>query len=686
MLHFFLSAAILFYFAARSLKTSNDNSIYGSILPDAYQSNSNIEVYNTDIKKIRKVANEHEIDNNFESKLMSSKSDSTKLNFRNRHRGRRQLNLARYFYDPKTVVEKENMDWEGQKQQGEDSKSGLETSKQQPPNYPHVEAGVGTTSLGDTKDSSSTRNFNEKNMQQQQSTISTENEQGTLPQSLYNNNPSHTRQQNDTLQQPHNNQMTAHIPENQQSYQASVEGIVSDSQKQKKGPTNHWEKDQKSLKPAIESALHHQHTEQQEAAIQWPLQEYKPSNMNEQQQIQQPVGGLVGGSQEHKQGIQKIQEPSLNEISETQKWAEPPPKGLGISHAASFGSTSEASSQKIEDHDQQEEAPQYVGNSKLQTHGVSSSSAERSEDSILEEERLQMPPSFQNIADFPSEYQTGDIPIFWHIPKAAGSTIKDMLAGCFQIRTATEVGIQFGHSQDETLQVFEKHGAQFVNQDTTSLDGIAKAKRLNLVNSGMVDAIVTHYVFEASELFSPGHRGKFFTVIRDPIDRYVSLMHYLGKATEEKTYEPAFANMTIEDFAHHIRMKNDWMTRWLSNARSGEVTKQHLNLAKEVLRTKFVVGVFPNLEKSIEHFEKYFGWQLVNRPHRKKCVEELISVGANMHTTPNEEITTDSRGYYALREKNQLDMELYSYAQQLFQEQSEYFKNIPRPEVGTLAL
>lgn len=128
------------------------------------------------------------------------------------------------------------------------------------------------------------------------------------------------------------------------------------------------------------------------------------------------------------------------------------------------------------------------------------------------------------------------------------------------------------------------------------------------------------------------------------------------------------------------------MTRWLSNARSGDVTKQHLNLAKEVLRTKFVVGLFPNLEKSIEHFEKYFGWQIVNRPYRKKCVEELISVGANRHTTLNEEITTDSRGYNALREKNQLDMELYRYAQQLFHEQSEYFKNIPRPEVGTLAL
>ena len=378
----FLSAAILFYFAAHSLETSNDNSKNGRILPDAYRSNSNLEGYVTNIKKIRKVANKHEMDNNLESILLSSKSESTKLSFRNRQQGRRQLNLAQYFYDPKTIVEKENKDWEGQKQQGEESKSGLETFRQQPPNYPHVEAGV----------------------------VSTESLK------LYNN-PSHTRQQNDTLQQPHNHQMTSHFPENQQSYQGSVEGIVSDSQEQnqemeeEQDPTMYLEEDPKSLKPAIDGALQNQHTEQQEAAIQWPPQGYKPSNMNEQQKIQQPVGGLVGGSQEHQQGIQKIQEPSFHETTETQKWAEPPPMGLGIGGAAYLGNITEGSSQKIEDHDHQEEAPQYVGNSKLQTYGVNSAYAERPEDSLLEEETLQMPPSFQNIADFPSEYQPGDIPI-----------------------------------------------------------------------------------------------------------------------------------------------------------------------------------------------------------------------------------------------------------------------------------
>ncbi len=148
---------------------------------------------------------------------------------------------------------------------------------------------------------------------------------------------------------------------------------------------------------------------------------------------------------------------------------------------------------------------------------------------------------------------------FWHIPKSAGSTVKDILAGCFQMTTACEVGHQYGHSQDESLQVFEKHGAKFVNVDTTSYAGIIKAKKWNLTSSGIVDAIiVTSFLYDASELFSPNHRGKFFTVMRDPIERAVSLLNYLGHAKWEKNYDPAFASMTIEDYVQSGRVNNNW--------------------------------------------------------------------------------------------------------------------------------
>jgi hypothetical protein len=101
------------------------------------------------------------------------------------------------------------------------------------------------------------------------------------------------------------------------------------------------------------------------------------------------------------------------------------------------------------------------------------------------------------------------------------------------------------------------------------------------------------------------------------------------------------------------------------------------------LRTKFVVGLLTKLDESFQHFEKYFGWQIVNRPHRKKCVEELIAVGANRNPLPNQ-LPISASVYDALVEQNQLDIKLYSYAEQLFVQQSIHFESIPRPLVGTL--
>ena len=147
---------------------------------------------------------------------------------------------------------------------------------------------------------------------------------------------------------------------------------------------------------------------------------------------------------------------------------------------------------------------------------------------------------------------------FWHIPKSGGSLIKDMLAGCFQMTIADEVGGQFGHAQDETLQVFKQHGAKFVNVDTTSKEGIAKAKKFQIASSGLVDAIVTPFLHEASELFSPDHKGVTFTVMRDPFERAVSLLGYLGKATWEERYDPAFATMTLEEYVQSGRVNSNW--------------------------------------------------------------------------------------------------------------------------------
>lgn len=68
--------------------------------------------------------------------------------------------------------------------------------------------------------------------------------------------------------------------------------------------------------------------------------------------------------------------------------------------------------------------------------------------------------------------------------------MKDTLAGCLHMTIASDVGHQYGHSQDDSLQVFVVHEVKYVNVDTTIFEGILKAKGWNLTSSGIVVAIV----------------------------------------------------------------------------------------------------------------------------------------------------------------------------------------------------
>lgn len=54
-----------------------------------------------------------------------------------------------------------------------------------------------------------------------------------------------------------------------------------------------------------------------------------------------------------------------------------------------------------------------------------------------------------------------------------------------------------------------------------------RAKKLGLAQSGLADLIVTTYVYEANDLFDTQHRGRLFSVFRHPVDRAISMFHYL---------------------------------------------------------------------------------------------------------------------------------------------------------------
>ena len=57
-----------------------------------------------------------------------------------------------------------------------------------------------------------------------------------------------------------------------------------------------------------------------------------------------------------------------------------------------------------------------------------------------------------NFKETSEEWESSDVPIFLHIPKAGGSTIKDILGMCHRFVMADEMGIKDGHG-NETVSV-----------------------------------------------------------------------------------------------------------------------------------------------------------------------------------------------------------------------------------------
>lgn len=59
----------------------------------------------------------------------------------------------------------------------------------------------------------------------------------------------------------------------------------------------------------------------------------------------------------------------------------------------------------------------------------------------------------------------------------------------------------------QTLKVLHFSQVSYVNVDTSTHKGIARAKNLNLVSSGLADVVISPLLYEASSLFIPTRRG-----------------------------------------------------------------------------------------------------------------------------------------------------------------------------------
>jgi hypothetical protein len=121
---------------------------------------------------------------------------------------------------------------------------------------------------------------------------------------------------------------------------------------------------------------------------------------------------------------------------------------------------------------------------------------------------------------------------------------------------------------------------------------------------------------------------------------------------------------------------------------SAPLAQVDLDVAKEILRRKCIVGLLGEKGESMKRFEKFFGWdagasrdyidatELHAAPGASRwknakdeeCRDRLLYWGwinKNKHPTVEE----GSGVYRLLESRNRYDIELYMYARQLFEEQ-----------------
>ena len=198
-----------------------------------------------------------------------------------------------------------------------------------------------------------------------------------------------------------------------------------------------------------------------------------------------------------------------------------------------------------------------------------------------------------------------------HAHYTSGGTTAKSLYECLGQTLANRAGAGRRFIPDNTLLAFHPWGtdAKYVNVDTTTREGILRAKEMGLVPSGKADIIFTSDIsFAAEHLFDEENRGRIIGLFRHPIERLVSKFYYLQTARWEKTYSPEWQGMSLHYWAHHINTDNNHMVRRLTGKTfRDEVSEVDLRRAMRTVKQRFVVGLTSEMAESVHRFNNVMG-------------------------------------------------------------------------------
>jgi hypothetical protein len=314
------------------------------------------------------------------------------------------------------------------------------------------------------------------------------------------------------------------------------------------------------------------------------------------------------------------------------------------------------------------------------------------------------------------------------VPRAGGATLSTLIGACHSLVQATSSltsppvfarkrdgdGVLSSRFRDPTLYVVRAGGQLFVNVDLDGVDGVVRASNGKLIEGELADAVAVSDVRLGSILLDfqnrdgDGHRnqpqpqrqrqqqppqqtqGVMFALFRHPIDRAVSLFYCKKHDKDSVHYDPLLETLSLEEWVVSPSFIPDYMVRTLVGKiwPPAPLVQVDLDVAKEILRRKCVIGLLGEKGESMKRFERFFGWDVDVSSDRNDVIEQQAAPEASRWKNVKDEECRDRLLYWGwinknkhptveegstvfrlLESKNRYDIELYMYARQLFDEQ-----------------
>jgi hypothetical protein len=248
-----------------------------------------------------------------------------------------------------------------------------------------------------------------------------------------------------------------------------------------------------------------------------------------------------------------------------------------------------------------------------------------------------------------TEHQRADgLIAFVHIPKTAGTALNSMLARQY--------------SPDEVHEVMMRGMSWVVPRPVLVPRPLISFSKLRRLKAALRDRRRVHLVrghFDLSIMDVLPSDARFFTMLRDPVERAISHYYHYRRMTSDPTHALAMRS-TLSEWvsARGLVEMDNGQTRRLAGEMDlpcGRVTPRTLDRAKSNLAERFaVVGLTERFDESLVLLQRAFGWPRHGFPAR--------NVGDNR--PPRAALGGET--LRAIEECNRFDLDLYRFASELF--------------------